>query len=91
MRRVPATILVFLVLGSAARAENDLIVNGGFEQGSSGWGKFWSRTGDGQAEVVTDVVHERPAGRPHPVPGRTGLELPASRTAQSPSRATSSN
>jgi hypothetical protein len=58
MRCVPATILIFLAIGPAAHAENDLIVNGGFEQDGAGWGKFWSRTGDGKAEVVTDVVHD---------------------------------
>ena len=52
-----AAVLTFLALVPAALAGQELIQNGEFEQGRTGWGKFWSRTGDGQAEIVANTVH----------------------------------
>lgn len=54
------TACVFLLSGTglAGVAADNLIVNGGWEQGSAGWGTFWSRTGDGEARIVADVVHD---------------------------------
>ena len=57
MPRVPTAILMFLVFVPCAQAGEELIQNGDFEQGRAGWGKFWSRTGDGQAEITSTTVH----------------------------------
>jgi len=40
-------------LGSLSAANDNLFVNGDFEQGLSGWSGFWSRTPGGRASVET--------------------------------------
>lgn len=46
---------------STANAAENLIAGGRFEQGLSGWSRFWSRTGEGEAQVDSAVRRE---GRP---------------------------
>jgi hypothetical protein len=37
----------------APNSAPEKITNGDFEKGTDGWGRFWARSGDGSAEVVT--------------------------------------
>ena len=53
---------VFLVvvtgwLALTASAADDLVVNGGFEQGRTGWSEFWSRTPGGTAVLDAERLH----------------------------------
>ncbi|MCU0961064.1 MAG: carbohydrate binding domain-containing protein [Pirellulaceae bacterium] len=36
----------------------ELIVNGGYEDGLNGWGKFWARSGQGSADLASAPIHE---------------------------------
>lgn len=47
---------VFLCV-SALNAREDLIANGGFEDGTAGWNRFWSRTGEGRSGLDEETVH----------------------------------
>ena len=48
-----------LALGPAvARGAENLVANGGFEQGLQGWSRFWSRTAEGKAALDPAVRHE---------------------------------
>ena len=38
-------------------AQENLLTDGDFEQGSAGWTRFWSRTGGGSAELDTGIHH----------------------------------
>ena len=44
-------------LALTAAAGDDLVVNGGFEQGRTGWSEFWSRTPGGKAVLDAERVH----------------------------------
>ena len=58
MRLAISTALALLSLSLAAMANDNLIRNGDFEQGTVGWSPFWSRSGDGQVEVITRGAHD---------------------------------
>ena len=77
MPRLPTAILMLLVFAPCAQAGDELIQNGDFEQGSAGWGKFWSRTGDGQTEIVSTTVHGGQQAAHIQYPGDQGLEFSA--------------
>ncbi len=47
-----ATLLLVLATATFTSAQENLLVNGNFEQGLSGWNSFWSRSGGGTAEIV---------------------------------------
>lgn len=49
-------ILLCLGVVSGAFAEDNLIVNGDFEHGLSGWRPFWAREGQGQGALDTTTV-----------------------------------
>ncbi len=49
---VPALVLPIL---SGAAAPQNLLVNGDFEQGLTGWGKLWTRSGSGEATLDDQV------------------------------------
>jgi hypothetical protein len=55
MRYIFSLCLV-LTLFNPAHSQN-LISNGGFESGTSGWTNWWSRDGQGSAKIVTSPVH----------------------------------
>ncbi|MHB0959616.1 MAG: glycoside hydrolase [Pirellulaceae bacterium] len=57
MSRSLAVLLMFLTFVPGVVAGQELIKNGDFEQQDAGWGKFWSRTGEGQAEFASTPVH----------------------------------
>ncbi len=46
--------LLAFTLATNAQPEKQLLTNGDFERGLSGWSKFWSRSDGGTAELTTD-------------------------------------
>jgi len=56
MRKIRFCLLVGIILST--QTFPNLIVNPGFENGSTGWTAFWSRVpGAGSGVVITDTVH----------------------------------
>lgn len=50
---------VLCLVPAVVTAQDNLVANPGFEDGTSGWSTFWSReTGAGNAAVVTEGAHE---------------------------------
>ncbi len=78
MRAAPAAALTFvaLLLPLDAPAQENLVVNGGFEQSETGWDRFWSRTGDGAVERVADPVHTGAWAAHVQYPGQQDWSLP---------------
>jgi hypothetical protein len=60
------TILLFLILSLCFQCKavaekvsgENLLTNGDFEQGLSGWGKLWTRTSGGSAAIDTGLFHD---------------------------------
>ncbi len=50
------TICVLLCVTSTA-ADDNLLTNGGFEDGATGWNRFWSRSAEGRSELDEETVH----------------------------------
>lgn len=46
------TAVLMVVAVNVSAADSNLLTNGDFEQGLTGWGAFWARSGDGVAELV---------------------------------------
>lgn len=57
LRRLFAAILSLSLLSTAALAGENLLVNGDFESGLTGWSKPWARSGKVHAEPETAGVH----------------------------------
>ncbi|RPH90111.1 MAG: hypothetical protein EHM72_19545, partial [Calditrichaeota bacterium] len=51
-------VLILISFLSPLCGQENLIINGGFENGLSGWSSFWSRTPNaGSVEIVSDLYH----------------------------------
>ncbi len=48
------SLLLAATMASTASAGSNLVKNGDFEQGLTGWSTFWSRSGGGSAELATE-------------------------------------
>ena len=57
MRKLLTAFCVVLAASRLACADERLVVNGGFEEGTTGWADFWSRGGGGQAALDTTSPH----------------------------------
>ncbi len=65
MGTLKRTILLFIVLSLCCQCKaeqekvsgENLLTNGDFEEGLSGWGKLWTRTPDGNAVIETRLSH----------------------------------
>jgi len=55
--RVLALPLVFLSLSTTAAADENLLLNGDFEQGLAGWTELWTRLPGGKMALDGDVRH----------------------------------
>ena len=52
------TLLLAIALTHVATAEQELLTNGDFEQGLTGWNPFWSRSGGGEVGIDTAEAHQ---------------------------------
>ncbi len=57
MRHCILPLWILLLVVRPAPAQESLIVNGGFENGLTGWDKFWSRETGGHAELDSETIH----------------------------------
>ncbi|NIP22979.1 MAG: hypothetical protein GWN67_03180 [Phycisphaerae bacterium] len=65
MRTLKQTVLLFIVLSLCCQCKaepekisgQNLLTNGNFEQGLSGWGKLWTRTPGGNASIDNGQFH----------------------------------
>jgi hypothetical protein len=60
-------------------AGDELVVNGGFEQGRTGWSEFWSRTPGGKAVLDAERVHGGKQALRVEHPGSQDWSLPQQR------------
>ena len=52
-----SAVIVILLTPTTAPADENLLVNGGFEQGLAGWTELWTRSPGGKMELDGDVCH----------------------------------
>lgn len=57
MSRCLCILLALILLSPIASAQDELIVNGGFEQGLDGWNEFWSRANRGSGSPTNQGAH----------------------------------